>query len=200
MRRARMQEPGPDGVRRTRWAIVRNTYRELEDTTMKTWFDWFPEEVFGELVKGDKAHRIVTAGADGYPVHAEVLFRALDKPSDIKKVLSLEVTGAWVNEARELPRGLIQALRERCGRYPAKRDQVLATLYEQREQIKQTIHELTGLSAAPQIPTRPWAPNDSRRARARYGSSGASAGSKPTRVISCASRRRSSHRASASEP
>ena len=30
------QRPGPDGVRRTRWMIVRNTYDDLRDTTLKT--------------------------------------------------------------------------------------------------------------------------------------------------------------------
>ena len=35
-RLASEQKPGPDMVRRSRWAIVRNTYAELEETTMKT--------------------------------------------------------------------------------------------------------------------------------------------------------------------
>ncbi len=36
------QEPGPDGIRRTRWAVIRNTYQQLKDTTIKTIFDWLP--------------------------------------------------------------------------------------------------------------------------------------------------------------
>ena len=32
MRRAREQKPAPNGKRRTRWAVVRNTYRELKDS------------------------------------------------------------------------------------------------------------------------------------------------------------------------
>ncbi len=51
-------------------------------------------------------------------VDMEVLFRALDRPDDAKKVLSLELTGAWVNEAREVPKGIIDALGDRTGRYP----------------------------------------------------------------------------------
>ena len=51
----------------------------------------------------------------------EVLFRALDRPDDAKKVLSLELTGAWVNEAREVPKGIIDALGDRTGRYPSQR-------------------------------------------------------------------------------
>ncbi len=47
MRRAQEQKPAPDGRKHTRWAVVRNTYRELADKTLKTWLDWFPEEIFG---------------------------------------------------------------------------------------------------------------------------------------------------------
>ena len=117
MRRAHEQAPGPDGLRRTRFAVVRNTYRELRDTTLKTWFDWFPAHVFGPLVEGAVAHRIRVGD-----VAAEILFRALDKAQDVAKVLSLELTGAWVNEAREVPKGIIDALGDRVGRYPALKD------------------------------------------------------------------------------
>ena len=48
-RRASRQEKDAKGKRRTRWLVVRNTYRELEDTTIKTWLDWFPENDFGLL-------------------------------------------------------------------------------------------------------------------------------------------------------
>ena len=116
MARGQAQAPAPDGLRRTRWAVVRNTYRELMDTTVKTWLDWFPEDVFGDMNKGDMFHHIKLGDMD-----AEVLFRALDKPQDIKKLLSLEITGAWVNEAREMPKGVIDTLTDRVGRYPAKR-------------------------------------------------------------------------------
>lgn len=120
MRRAREQKPGPDGVARTRWAVIRNTYRELKDTTVKTWLDWFPEVYFGDFNHGDMAHRITIAGDP--KIELEVMFRALDRPQDISKLLSLEITGAWVNEARELPWGVIQALDDRIGRYPSMRD------------------------------------------------------------------------------
>ncbi|MCH7527338.1 MAG: hypothetical protein IID39_07875, partial [Planctomycetes bacterium] len=54
-------------------------------------------------------------------IDCEVMFRALDRPDDVKKVLSLDLTGAWVNEAREVPKGIIDALTDRVGRYPSKR-------------------------------------------------------------------------------
>jgi hypothetical protein len=50
----------------------------------------------------------------------EVFFMALDRPEDAKKLLSLEITGAWVNEAREVPKVIIDTLTGRVGRYPSK--------------------------------------------------------------------------------
>jgi hypothetical protein len=113
---AHEQEPSSDGIRYTRFAVIRNTYRELLDTTMQTWFDWFPKTL-GTYVAGDMKHIIQIND-----IHMEVLFRALDKPEDIKKLLSLELTKAWVNEAREIPKAVIDALLGRVGRYPSKRD------------------------------------------------------------------------------
>ncbi|MCL5460110.1 hypothetical protein M3M33_15845, partial [Loigolactobacillus coryniformis] len=52
-------------------------------------------------------------------IKAEVLFRALDNPDDQSRLLSLELTGGWVNEAREIPGEIITALRSRLGRYPS---------------------------------------------------------------------------------
>ena len=59
---------------------------------------------------------------DGTSLHAEFMFRALDKPDDIKKLLSLEITGGWINEAREIPKAIVDMLIGRLGRYPNKRD------------------------------------------------------------------------------
>jgi hypothetical protein len=44
---------------------------------------------------------------------------ALDKPDQIKRLLSLELTGAWINEAREVPLAIIEGIQGRCGRYPS---------------------------------------------------------------------------------
>jgi hypothetical protein len=51
-------------------------------------------------------------------VEMEILFRALDKPSDVAKLLSLELTWAWINEVKEIPKGVIDVLTGRVGRYP----------------------------------------------------------------------------------
>ena len=47
LKRSMEQAQAPDGLRYTRWLVVRNTYGELLNTTMKTFDEWFPQEVFG---------------------------------------------------------------------------------------------------------------------------------------------------------
>jgi hypothetical protein len=120
LRRAMEQEPNAEGVRDTRWAVVRNTYRELEDTTRKTFEQWLGG--LGEWREADFAFDIDRPLADGTRLKAEVLFRALDRPEDVRKLLSLEITGAYVNEIRELPKAILDGLTMRVGRYPAMKD------------------------------------------------------------------------------
>lgn len=103
--------------RYTRWAIVRNTQPELKTTTIKTWHQWVPREIGSWREHGPPTHHIRSADMD-----MEVLFVALDRPEDVRKVLSMELTGVWVNEAREVPKAVIDGLTGRVGRYPAVRD------------------------------------------------------------------------------
>lgn len=115
IKQAQDQQPGWDGIRRSRWAIIRNTYRELNDTTMRTFYDWMPKSA-GTVRIADATF----IWKDG-DVEAEFLFRALDRPDDVSKLLSLELTGAWINEAREVPKQILSMLVGRVGRYPSKR-------------------------------------------------------------------------------
>ena len=119
---AQGQKPGKDKVRRTRFVVVRNTYRELLDTTIKTWQDWFRPDKFGPLNQNTMSHTMDLVLPDGTRMVCEVLFRALDRPEDVRKLLSMEVTGAWVNEAREVPKGVVDVLGDRVGQYPALKD------------------------------------------------------------------------------
>jgi len=48
------------------------------------------------------------------------MFIALDTPEDVKKLLSMDLTGAWINEARETPKAILDGLTARVGRYPGK--------------------------------------------------------------------------------
>ena len=117
-RRANQQAPNSKGVRCTRWGIIRNTGPQLKTTTIKTWLDWFPEDVFGPFRWGvPYTHHIRVGDLD-----MECIFLALDAEEDIRKLLSLELTGVWLNEAREMPKSIIDACTMRCGRYPSMRE------------------------------------------------------------------------------
>lgn len=115
LRRARQQEPGADAKRRSRWAIVRNTYPELRTTTIRTWHQWVPASLGRWVDQGPPTHHIEEGDLD-----LEVLFLALDRPDDIAKLLSMELTGAWINEAREVPKAVVDGLTGRVGRYPSR--------------------------------------------------------------------------------
>lgn len=132
MTRAVAQPVDSTGRRRSRWVVIRNTYRELNDTTIQTWLDWFPEDQCGRFNRGEMTHEIRLRLPDDSIVELDVMFRALDRPADVKKLLSLEVTAAWVNEAREIPLAIIRMLRRRIGRFPSFRDPVLAELRERQ--------------------------------------------------------------------
>jgi hypothetical protein len=119
LRRAAEQRTGPDNVRRTRFVVIRNTYRELKDTTRKTFEQWVPPAL-GRWREQDFSFTIEQPLADGTSMHCEVLFRALDSPEDVKKLLSLELTGAYINEARQVPKSILDVLSSRVGRYPSK--------------------------------------------------------------------------------
>lgn len=114
LRRAKMQKVGTDGKRRSRWAVIRNTYPELKTTTIKTWHQWVNPSIGRWVDNGPPMHHITEGDLD-----LEVIFLAMDKPDDIAKLLSMELTGAWVNEARELPKAVIDGLTGRVGRYPS---------------------------------------------------------------------------------
>lgn len=120
---ASLQEPSPiDGIRRTRAVIVRNTMPQLTDTTIPSWGIWFKDGVAGTWKATTKT--FILRFAD---VECEVLFRALDTPDDVSRVLSLEVTFAILDEFVEIPKEIREALSGRCGRYPSKVEGVGAT-------------------------------------------------------------------------
>lgn len=122
MTRALEQQPGPDGVRRSRWAILRSTYPELKSTTIKTWQDWFgpictmrwDTPITSTIAIGDIG--------DGTGLEIEVLFLAMDRAEDVGKMRSLELTGGWMNEAGLMEKAVLDTLTQRVGRYPAKRN------------------------------------------------------------------------------
>ena len=118
------QEPDSRGVRKSRFLIIRNTFTELKETTLKTWSYWFEEIAQGQfgVLKSTNPpnHLIEWPLPDGTKVRAEFIFVSLDDESDVQKLLSWEYTAAFFNEMQFNDKPIFDAAHGRAmmGRYP----------------------------------------------------------------------------------
>jgi phage terminase large subunit len=110
-----------NGQRRSRWAVVRNTSGELNSTTLQTWLQWFGD--LGTIKKRQKPLLMYEHEFnDGHGiVRLELIFIALDRPDDVRKIKSLELTGVYLNELSELPQNVLSHFKGRVnGRFPSR--------------------------------------------------------------------------------
>jgi len=131
--RALEQKPSPDGIRRFKAGIVRNTMPELRRTTIPTWLALFPEAATAPLRFSTPAeHHIQIRAQDFQWVDMEagtfsgspgldlvVEFFAMDTPDDVRALLSWEGTMIWFNEVREIHKSIVDMADLRVGRYPS---------------------------------------------------------------------------------
>lgn len=122
---ANEQAPDYDGVRRTRWAVSRETQPMLDQSVLATtWPTWFPAEEWGQMkLTAPKQHvlRRRHFSGDGTLVEAEVNFLPMRDEVEAERILSSnELTGFFFNEGQFSNLGLITELLARCqGRYPS---------------------------------------------------------------------------------
>lgn len=118
-RHASEQPVQRDGRRRSRFAIVRQTFPELKTTTIRSFTELFPE---GNEASGGFGTMQMSPPFTYYMSHgdieAEFIFLALDKEDDVKKLRSLQLTGIYFNETQYIPLLMITEGLSRCGRYP----------------------------------------------------------------------------------
>lgn len=113
------QRPSPaDGLRKTRWGVIRNTFPDLEQTTVKDFLEWFPPHMYGEI-RWTRPIEYQMAIGD---VRAEVIFIALDRPEDIRKLRSGQFTGFMFNELQYIAKEIFDEAESRTGRYPSPAD------------------------------------------------------------------------------
>lgn len=117
LRRARNQAP-ENGQRRTKFALIRNTMQQLRQTVLAD-----VQQYLGPVVHyfvTDSTIQIRGALPDGTFLHSDWTMIPLDTKEDVGRLLSMQLTGAWVNEMREVPIEITSALLGRLGRYPSK--------------------------------------------------------------------------------
>lgn len=108
------QEPDPDdAMRRTRMLVVRNTMPQLKQTCLASIMqflrpiaDWRPSDSTVRIRFGD--------------VESDWILLPLDTEQNIQRLLSLEITCAWLSEVREMDPSLVMNTLSRCGRFPSR--------------------------------------------------------------------------------
>ena len=105
--------PCTDGIKRARTAIIRNTRQMLWDTTIPDFLKWYGNA--GVMQKTDSRFILKMDN-----IEVEVLFRGLDDADDVRRLLSLQLTNAVIDEFREIHKDVYEALAGRIGRYPDK--------------------------------------------------------------------------------
>jgi len=120
-RRAINQEPFR-GVRRTKFIILRNTMAQLKSTVkplIDQWFVTLPEVPLGKWRLTDNTFEMELFNKrDGTTIHSEFVLMAADTPDDVRRLLSLECSAAWVEEAREVDPEVFSGLQGRVNRFP----------------------------------------------------------------------------------
>ncbi len=112
------QRATKEGVRKSRWAVIRNTYPDLKNTTIRDWRAIVPEGC-GRFTMGvPPEHKLDFNLPDGTRVVADVIFLALDRPDDVRKLRGLQLTGAYINEGKEVPKAILDMITGRVDRYP----------------------------------------------------------------------------------
>jgi len=111
LRRACNQEKAPDGYRYTRFAIVRQTLKQLRETVLKD----ILQGLRGICQYKVTEHTIFVTFGD---VRSEWLMIPLENVDDQRRLLSSQLTGTWINECIEIDLSLIDPLSGRCGRFP----------------------------------------------------------------------------------
>lgn len=102
-----------DGIRRSRAVWIRNTREQLADTSIPDFLKWFPDGIAGSFLK--TGLKFMLRFDD---VECEVLFRGLDDQNDVRRLLSLQISFAVMDEFREIHRDIFEAVQGRLGRYP----------------------------------------------------------------------------------
>lgn len=116
LQRAQRQQPDANGIRPTRFAIIRNTLQQLMQTVLPDIKLWL-----GPACEWHVSHKTVYVRyglPDKTRVDSEWLLIPIDTQEDTRRLLSLNLTGAWISEVREVPYEVFGAVQGRLGRFP----------------------------------------------------------------------------------
>ncbi len=119
------------GVVKVRIAVLRDNYRALYRTTLRSWFQWFPpdfpqSQFFGGQDRPAQHRlklstvRLVDGERREVPVDLEVDFFAVGDIAIEELLKGYEATAFWVNEGDLLAERVIPFAYDRTGRFPSR--------------------------------------------------------------------------------
>lgn len=112
------QRADVNGVRKSRIVAIRNTYPDLQTTTIRE-FKECVSPAIGVFKNGHPPmFHFDFELPDGTRVEATVDFLALDRPEDIRKLRGTQYTFGWLNEIKELAKAVPDMVLGRIDRYP----------------------------------------------------------------------------------
>lgn len=109
------------GVRRTRFIILRNTMGQLKSTVKPLIDQWLVAAFDGKAGSwrlSENTFELRIALSDGTTIRSEFVMMAADTPDDVRRLLSLECSAAWVEECREVDQTVFEGLIGRVNRFP----------------------------------------------------------------------------------
>jgi hypothetical protein len=113
------QTASPDGVRYTRWGVVRRSYPNLKASTLKLLQETLPAEAGTITISGAPfIGRYRFSLPDNTIVQMELDIWALEMERSLQNIGSSNWTGAWINEASEISFDVLGIIASRPGRYP----------------------------------------------------------------------------------
>lgn len=121
---ATQQEPFHN-IRRTKFCVLRNTMAQLKSTVKPLIDQWFVDlptaegaSPLGVWRVTENTFEVRAKLRDGTIVHTEFVLMAADTPDDVRRLLSVEFSAAWVEEAREVDSEVFSGLQGRVARFP----------------------------------------------------------------------------------
>lgn len=114
-----------NNIRRTKFCVLRNTMAQLKSTVKPLIDQWFVDlpasegtGALGQWRVTDNTFEIRARLRDGTILHTEFVLMAADTPDDVRRLLSVEFSAAWVEESREVDPEVFSGLQGRVARFP----------------------------------------------------------------------------------
>lgn len=114
LRRAILQAPAADGYRYTRFAVLRQTLKSLKDTVLKDCETWLGNRGLGIWKVSESTYHVMFDD-----VRSEWIFLPMEDAEDQARVLSMQLTAAWLSEGIEMDFNILAPIAGRVGRYPS---------------------------------------------------------------------------------